>query len=196
MATRKIYLIRHGEYDWQDRQSTDLTEIGVKQSRLTAQRIAALPVCAIYSSDLPRAVQTADIIRSALGDVTYRQDPGLRECWLPGLPFMSVPPEILRAGEKQAADSFAKYFLPARDRDEIEIIVSHGNLIRYLVARILGRPEEIWMRMHTMNCGISEVHVEADRQMWVVSYNDVGHIPPQLVTYGLPLGAYAPPSGA
>lgn len=186
MAIRKIYLIRHGEYDWQDKESTDLTDIGVRQAELTAQRIAQLSVSRIYSSDLPRAVQTAEIIRNALGDVPYVKDPGLRECYLEGLSSRKVPFELIKAGERQADAAFTKYFRPVYDADDVEIVVSHGNLIRYLISRVLGRPRESSIRMRTLNCGISEVQVEKDGQIWVMSYNDVGHLPPNLVTVGVP----------
>ena len=38
MATRRIYLVRHGEYDWDDQPGPlkGLTPRGVKQARLTA----------------------------------------------------------------------------------------------------------------------------------------------------------------
>jgi serine/threonine-protein phosphatase PGAM5 len=183
---RKVYLIRHGEYDWQNREVTSLTDLGVQQAELTAQRIATLPVSRIYSSDLPRAVQTAEIIRRALGEIPYVKDPELRECYIEGLSSRNVPFDLLKAGERQASAAFTKYFRPVYDGDEVEIVVSHGNLIRYLIARILGRPDENSIRMRTLNCGISEVHVDKDGKIWVMSYNDVGHLPLNLVTQGLP----------
>lgn len=36
------------------------------------------------------------------------------------------------------AGAFAKYFKTTRGKDRHEIIVSHGNLIRYLAARVLA----------------------------------------------------------
>jgi len=192
VATRKIYFIRHGEYDWNNPQSKDLTEIGVQQAGWTAQRLANLSAQKIYSSDLPRALQTAEIIRGAIGSVEYEVDAGLRECLLP-MPSL-MPLEVHKAGEQHATAAFAKYMRPAEQRDEIEIVVSHGNLIRYLIARALGQADR-WIRFRTLNCGISEVHVESDGEIWVVSYNDVGHLPAHLVTYGLPPKAYSAPTG-
>ena len=194
MPTRKIYFVRHGEYDWKNPQSRDLTPIGVEQAELTAHRLSKLTVQKLYSSDLRRAVQTAEIIHKAMGDVAYSVDTGLRECYLPAPSLKDVPLEAIKAGEEHAAAAFARYFLPAQERDEVEIVVSHGNLIRYLIARALGQPAESWIRLRTLNCGISEVHVESDGQIWVVSYNDVGHLPEHLVTYGLPPKAHSAPT--
>ena len=58
-------------------------------------------------------------------------------------------------------------------------------MIRYLTARALGVSSS-WFRMRTLNCGITEIDVESDGTMWVVSYNDVGHLPAPLITSGLP----------
>ena len=193
VATRKIYFIRHGEYDWHNPQSKDLTEIGVQQAEWTAKRLANLPAQKIYSSDLPRALQTAEIIRGAMGNVEYERDAGLRECLLPIPSLSNVPLEAQMAGEQQATAAFAKYMRPAEQNGESEIVVSHGNLIRYLIARALGQADR-WIRFRTLYCGISEVHVESDGQIWVVSYNDVGHLPAHLVTYGLPPQANSAPA--
>ena len=116
VATRKIYFIRHGEYDWHNPQSKDLTEIGVQQAEWTAKRLANLSARKIYSSDLPRALQTAEIIRGAIGNVEYEIDAGLRECLLPMPSLSNVPLEVQKAGEQHATAAFAKYMRPAEQK--------------------------------------------------------------------------------
>lgn len=67
-----VYLIRHGRDDDTVRggwSNSPLTEKGVEQTSALAERLKNDPcvnVGAIYASDLPRAVQTAQIIASAL----------------------------------------------------------------------------------------------------------------------------------
>src|SRR6476660_6108194 len=131
MATRSIYLVRHGEYDWDNDPSPlkGLTPRGVQQARLTARRLRSVRATAIYSSDLMRAIETAEIIGAELNSVPYEKDSELRECYLPSPALIDVPVELIQAGEKQAAAAFSKY-LCTRDDDKNEIIVSHGNLIR------------------------------------------------------------------
>jgi broad specificity phosphatase PhoE len=63
---------------------------------------------------------------------------------------------------------------------------SHGNLIRYLASRVLGAAADSWLRMRTLNCGITEIVIESDGRKWLVSYNDVGHLPAEFVTAGVP----------
>jgi broad specificity phosphatase PhoE len=100
--------------------------------------------------------------------------------------FGNVPVEIIEAGEKQAAAAFSKYLRPSPGDDKNEIIVSHGNLIRYLASRVLGGSPDSWLRMRTYNCGITEIEIESDGRPWVVSHNDVGHLPAEFITAGVP----------
>ena len=191
MATRWIYLVRHGEYDWDDQPGPlkGLTPRGVKQARLTAKRLSSIPAAALYSSDLQRAIETAEMISSELNGVPDKKTRRLRECYLPHPLSGNVPAEIIQAGEKQASTAFSTYLCPARE-DRHEIIVTHGNMIRYLVSRVLSGSPDSWLRMRTLNCGISEVAVDSDGRMWLVSYNDVGHLPVDLITEGVPRGAH------
>jgi probable phosphoglycerate mutase len=82
--TATIYLIRHGETDWnrdrriQGQSDTPLNETGREQSRLLGQRLADVPFELAYSSDLTRTIETARLILEPRSiDVTT--DVGLRE---------------------------------------------------------------------------------------------------------------------
>lgn len=63
-----LFVVRHGQTDWnkkrliQGRIDIPLNEEGVKQARITAERLAEIPLDVIYVSPLLRARQTADII--------------------------------------------------------------------------------------------------------------------------------------
>lgn len=67
-----FYFIRHGQTDWNKESRimghTDipLNEVGLKQAHGALQHIAHLEVSMIISSPLTRALQTAEIIASAL----------------------------------------------------------------------------------------------------------------------------------
>ena len=121
MAKRRVYLIRHGEYDWNNDPSPlkGLTARGVEQARWTAQRLRFVPATAIYSSDLMRAVETAEMIRAEHDGIPYKKRKELRECFLASPPFSSVPVDMIQAGEKQAAKVFSKYLRPSRRADKI-----------------------------------------------------------------------------
>jgi broad specificity phosphatase PhoE len=81
---RVIHLVRHGETDWnqsgriQGHRDPPLNDIGRAQARLVSHRLAQLGPAALYSSDLQRAYETAQIIGAALGSRVI-QKPSLRE---------------------------------------------------------------------------------------------------------------------
>ncbi len=64
-----IYLIRHGETDWNTKRllqgATDipLNRNGIEVARLTAEGLKSVPFDVIFTSPLKRAKQTAEIIR-------------------------------------------------------------------------------------------------------------------------------------
>ena len=196
--TRTIYLIRHGDYDdsARDNAHAALTALGVAQVRLLAARLRFLPEAPaeIVVSTMTRAKQTAAEIHSALPAVPERQTDLLRECTPP------VPPDVkLPASEQKDATAcghrldqvFSTYFVPA-PKSETDILVCHGNVIRYLIARAIGMNPELWIRFSIGHTSISEVQVRTDGTMRVISVGDVGHLPSNLqsgtvANAGLPL---------
>jgi probable phosphoglycerate mutase len=84
--TTTIYLIRHGETEWnrngrwQGHADVPLSAEGYRQAHSLAQRLAAdgAHFDHIYASDLSRAMETAQIAAQALGMVV-QADPALRE---------------------------------------------------------------------------------------------------------------------
>ena len=79
-----LLLVRHGETDWnadgrlQGQTDRPLSEFGRRQAQRLADELAAEQLVAIYSSDLARARETAEIVGTRVGlPVTF--DPDLRE---------------------------------------------------------------------------------------------------------------------
>ena len=78
----ELWLIRHGETDWnrerriQGQQQNPLSALGVKQARRLGLRLEAETFDKVYSSDLRRALQTAQL---AVPDTDICQDKRLRE---------------------------------------------------------------------------------------------------------------------
>jgi broad specificity phosphatase PhoE len=82
--TSTLYLIRHGETDWnrdrriQGQSDTPLNDLGREQARLLGQRLADVPFDLAYSSDLSRAIETAELILESR-PMPVTTDVGLRE---------------------------------------------------------------------------------------------------------------------
>jgi 2,3-bisphosphoglycerate-dependent phosphoglycerate mutase len=79
-----LLLVRHGETDWnaerrwQGHADVPLNDCGREQAHALAEELASDGVDAIYTSDLSRARETADIVGARLG-VPVSVDPDLRE---------------------------------------------------------------------------------------------------------------------
>lgn len=191
MATRTIYLVRHGLHDSEhsrhDKLGSGLTPVGVEQAKLTAQRLSSLPISAIYCSTLRRAVETAEIIAREFPDILLQRSRLLWEC-IPCIPrnfaelFVDIPAEKIAQDRERAGRAFDRHFKRARGKDKHEIVVCHGNLIRYFVCRVLQLEIEDWVDMDMSNCGISTVLIGSNGRMVLVSHNDVGHLPYHLIT--------------
>lgn len=66
----ELYVIRHGRVPSNDsgiivgRDDEELTEVGLKQARIVRDKLKNINFSAIYSSDVKRAIQTANIVNS------------------------------------------------------------------------------------------------------------------------------------
>lgn len=81
----KLYLIRHGETTWNKQMiiqgsgsDTDLSETGRIQAEKLARAMRDVPLTAIYSSPLKRALDTATAI-ARYHDLQVKQEPDLKE---------------------------------------------------------------------------------------------------------------------
>jgi serine/threonine-protein phosphatase PGAM5 len=83
----------------------------------------------------------------------------------------------------QAERAFERHFRKARGSDRHDIIVCHGNIIRYFVCRALQAPPESWVNTDINNCGISEIAIKPDGRIMLISHNDTGHLPYDMKTY-------------
>jgi broad specificity phosphatase PhoE len=189
MAKRWIYLVRHGQADQVAAAAADppLTPMGVEQAALTARRLRHLPLTSLHTSTLQRAQETAAQVARYFPHLLLKRHHNLREC-IPCVPpkyvdyFADLPVETLVKDQDQAARAFKQFFRSARGQDQHDLLVCHGNLIRYLICQALEAPES-WANMDINNCGMSTVMIEQKRGMVVLAHNDIGHLPQPMHTY-------------
>jgi len=191
-GVRTLYLIRHGQYDHDDDRSSDigkaLVPLGIAQSKLVANRLKSLSVkmSSLISSTMTRARQTAMIINQDFPELELQQTRLIRECtpptWREDI-MEGEDPEELKSCTDNLDAAFSKYFIPSPDEDDRnDIIVCHGNVIRYFVTKVLKVETMSWLQMTTGNCGLTVIRIKPDGTMKLVSFNDMGHIPPNLRT--------------
>ena len=193
MSQRHIYLVRHGQQATPGAAphplGNGLTALGRQQARRLARRLATLPVNVIHFSTLRRAAETAGFIAAQLPDVPVRPSRALWEIpaanILPAFAhwYGTVTPDQVAQGRARAEAVFQRLFRPVRGRERHEVVVCHGNLIRFCVCQAFHMAPEAWVNLDPHNAGLTEIVVERDGRLRLLSFNDVGHLPPPLRTF-------------
>lgn len=186
-----IYLVRHGETDWNTRMlfqgHTDipLNKTGISQAKHIAGELKNKMIEAIISSDLKRAVQTADEIRKvALKDCRVERNKGLRERDYGNFEGKSY--NLYSAnmpgftGEKDG-----KFFARVNRTFRAIIkkyegkniaIVTHGGVVRQMAAFVLGLKN--YGRLRIYNASLSEIYYdEKKKAFFLLLLNSISHLP-------------------
>ncbi len=148
VASRLIYLIRHGECVAQTQgafsgqSDTPLTAKGREQARLVGSLFRGVGITKLVSSDLRRAVQTAEIIGSLL-DIRIAFDADCREIddGRTGQPESSIEPTLPWTGGETMED-LRRRVVRVVDRLQQEavetVVVTHGLWIRTALGHLAG----------------------------------------------------------
>jgi broad specificity phosphatase PhoE len=164
-----ILLARHGETDWnrdlrfQGHADEPLNETGRVQARALAGTLRTERIAAVYSSDLRRASETAEIVAGSLG-IRVKTDSRLREIdvgsWqgrtradLDGTPWDGETYDDHRARVVAALHEIAE----AHPRERV-LVVSHGGSLRRVQEAALGEAHPV-----LENCGLWAVAVEGGK---------------------------------
>lgn len=188
-----VYLIRHGMYDYDstvtdDAKGNRLNALGHEQAALTGKRFAGLPirVRSLVTSNYLRALETAEDMGREM-KMKPVVDTLLHEC----TPSFESRPEYTRiasdeemvACEANLAAAFAKYLVPTPEADTYDVLVAHGNVIRWLVCKSLSMDPQLWRRFTIGNCSATALVVAPDGTVRMASYSDTGHIPVEKQTW-------------
>ena len=191
-GSRTIYLIRHGEYNSEDERDPDvgkeLLPLGIAQTRLLSARLRSMGIefNSLTSSTMTRARQTAALINEDFPELVLKQSRLIRECTPPTWrdDIMADESETdLNECVENIEKAFEEYFIPSQDeKDRHDIIVCHGNVIRYFVTRVLNIDTMAWLQMTIGNCSLTIVKIKPNGSIKLVSFNDLGHIPTNMQT--------------
>jgi serine/threonine-protein phosphatase PGAM5 len=190
-AARTIVLVRHGYYvpdpAADERSGPHLAPIGVAQAQLVGARLAGLTTRfdAMYVSPVQRARDTAAVIATDFPGRRFKVIDDLAECTPPtrraDVMAHEKPADMARC-KAQFDRLFDRYFKPAEGHERTDLMVCHGNVIRYLVTRALGVDSQAWLEMSVGNASITEIRIEPDGRFKVIAVGDVGHLPPAMLT--------------
>ena len=205
MTLRRLVLLRHGQTDYnvggrmQGHLDSMLTETGVEQAASVAPEIARLVPDRLISSDLKRAVDTADLVSAACG-LPVKYDARLRETHLgewqgrtvaeiedgwPGAiaTWRSDPGWAPPGGESRievvrrslpVVEELDEEFATG-DPDTTVVLVAHGGLIAGLVCGLLALPTATWPAIGGIgNCRWAALARRSDHPRWRLAGYNVG----------------------
>ncbi len=196
MAT--IVLVRHATTaatgkrlgGWTD---AALDERGRGQAAAAADRLAVLPIAAVYTSPIVRTVETATLLakphglrlrkRRDLGEVEYGEwtDKALgnlrrRTYWkvIQQTPSRVQFPggETIRGMQARAVDAVEA--IAADHTDETVMVVSHADVIKAMVAHFVGMPLDAFQRLVISPASATVVHLPTDGMPMLLRFNDTG----------------------
>jgi len=198
----RLLLVRHGDTElnsaerYWGRSDVKLSAAGVEQAERLRGRLAVEKIDAVYSSDLERALVTAEIIASShrLAVITCAELCEVNFGQLEGLNFSEISrlyPEVAKLWAERSSklkypggESLIKFnnrvskFLSRLDKhavDETILIVAHAGVLRTLVCQLLGIDlRRRWqIRLDLASLSILETH----QQGAILSLlNDVSHL--------------------
>jgi broad specificity phosphatase PhoE len=200
MTVRQVYIVRHGETDynlsgrWQGHLDIPLNKLGREQAHRVAEALAPRGLQAVYSSDLSRALETAQIIAAKCGLPSVRTDKRLRElnCGIfQGLTRSEIaatyPLEqthwdhnddyAIPNGESRLQVQARVYdfwnFLMERETARTIALVSHGGTIRWLLNALFDRA--LIDAYHFVNTSVTMI--ERQGQTWhLAMVGDTSHL--------------------
>jgi broad specificity phosphatase PhoE len=204
VSLRRLVLLRHGQTDYnvagrmQGHLDSMLTESGLAQAATVAPEIARLAPERVISSDLRRAVDTADVVGAASGQ-PVKLDPRLRETHLGEWQGLSVaeieqawpgaiatwrsdptwaPPggesrlEVVRRSHPVVEELDEEF---ASSSESTVVLVAHGGLIAGLVSGLLALPTAAWPSIGGVgNCRWATLARRDDHPRWRLAGYNVG----------------------
>lgn len=198
----KIIFVRHGQTLWnlemkyQGHTDIALSQLGIEQAHRVSDRLNIEDFSAVYSSDLVRAYETANIIASKK-NLTVMKDINLREIcfgeW-EGMTYAEINDKWPNALNQFFSDTTkitipnGESFADLKKRSDIAInkilenhkketivVVSHGATIRAMICSALNLPLDYVWRIRQDNTAVNMVEYHKNNNV-VTLLNDIHHL--------------------
>ena len=198
----RLFALRHGQTDWnagqriQGQRDVPLNAAGRWQAERLAQALADEPLQALYSSDLQRALQTAQAL-AALNGHTVHTDTTLRERGFgrfEGHTWAEIeqrwPEDALRWRRREpgfepgGGETLTVFYersvaavqrLLARHAGQTIAIVAHSGVLDCLYCAAFGLSLQAPRTWQLGNAAINRL-LWTPEQLTVVGWNDTGHL--------------------
>ena len=204
----KLYFVRHGRTEWNEEGriqgangDSPLLESSIQQLEALGQHLSQTYFDAAYSSDLPRAVHTAQILlKQNQHPITLQETPALRE-WrlgrLEGRKIMELKalyPEEMRAFRHNLSQFHHNLFdaeslsdttkrtcdfvksLKGNELDTV-LIVGHGANLTASIRTLLGnKPEELRKNGGLDNASVTILTTDDFEHFHLEKWNDTSYL--------------------
>jgi probable phosphoglycerate mutase len=195
-----ILLVRHGENDWVKKHrlagwisGVHLNENGRLQAQAAADRLAHLPIKAVYSSPVTRCMETAEYLTQPhklqiipleeIGEVRYGDWEGKKIKNLAKNPLWHIVQffpsrlrfpggEALREVQFRAIQSLEK--LSVQHQKDMIIVTSHADVIKLVLAHYLGVHMDLFQRIAIAPASVSVLDLMPNGLVRVLRLNDTG----------------------
>lgn len=182
----KIYLIRHGETDWnkkrllQGKQDIPLNEKGIRLAKLTGEKLSQIKFDKVYASPLKRAYETALLVTG--GQYPVEKEPRLEEIGYgvcegtsrdqddPNLRVYFERPELYRAPEggesiealyRRTWSFLQELIRNPENADKTILLASHGAALQGLMCMVRNQPvSAFWKERELRNCAVTILNVQ------------------------------------
>ncbi len=181
--TRDFVFVRHGETDWnrekrlQGSTGAPLNPAGHEQAKGLTRSLWEVPIQAVYSSALPRAIETASYVAGPhrvnvatdprLNEIHHGAWEGMAESELPDLDLyrrwrddptsVTLPgAEPLAVVHERAVDAMREIAARHPASDGLVAVVSHQIVLALLKCYILDRP---WSQIRRLALGVASYEV-------------------------------------
>lgn len=201
--TTRLYIVRHGQSFWnmnnrvQGIRDTELTDLGIQQAKLLAERLKNEKIECIYSSDLTRAYKTAEIIAKKfcldvhkipeLREISFGVWEGLTVDEISSLYqetyriWKSNPEKAIIEGaetlkEVQNRILRGTYNLIEKNKGKNILLVSHGTSIKVLILGLLGIDLSFYPKIRLDNTCLNIIDIKDDGKIVLILLNDTCHL--------------------
>ena len=204
----KLYFVRHGRTEWNEEGriqgangDSPLLESSIKQLEALGQHLSRTYFDAAYSSDLPRAVHTAQILlKQNQHPITLQETPALRELRLGRLEgrkimeLKALYPEEMRAFRHNLSQFHHNLFdaeslsdttkrtcdfvksLKGKELDTV-LIVGHGANLTASIRTLLGnKPEELRKNGGLDNASVTILTTDDFEHYHLETWNDTSYL--------------------
>ncbi len=171
-----LILVRHGKAEGEG--DAPLSSLGIEQAKATATKLSTIPITKVYSSNYARALGTYEEYKKYHPGVSLTINQDLKEIYrfiVGGPAKEGTRPNRVEEDTARAEKAFDEIL--KNNIDDVIVVFSHGNIMRYFLAKALNvNPKCMWDGV-TLNCGSISVIQIKDNKINVKLINSIDHLP-------------------